>query len=141
MFAFFWQTYNPLLCIGLSPLVGVLGLVEKPRILCVGSQSGTDADTVSRLRQDYEVVEAPTPLRALSRLTNETFAGVYFFGDSQKDALRLARFMQSERILERIPEGVALLDVDNCIVWANDRIRHWIGQAVVEGENLYKAFS
>ena len=115
-------------------------MVEKPRILCIGPQSPADSETVSRLRKDYEVVEAPSPLRALSRLTKETFASVYFFGDSQKDALRLARFTQSERIVAGIPDGVALLDADNCIIWANRRLRDWAALDSIEGINFYKAF-
>ena len=116
-------------------------MVDKPRILCVGPQSTDDVETVSRLRKEYEVVEARTPLRALSRLTNETFTGVYFFGESQKDALRLARFTQSERILEGIPDGVALLDAGNSIIWANATLRHWANEAVLEGLDFYDAFS
>ena len=115
-------------------------MVEKSRILCVGPQSPSDSETVSRLRERYEVVEAPSPLRALSRLTKETFTGVYFFGDSQQDALRLARFTQSERIVAGLPDGVALLDADNCVIWANNRLREWAALDVIEGVNFYKAF-
>ncbi len=119
---------------------GDLGLVDKPRILCIGPPSADDAETISRLRLTYEVVEAPSPLRALSRLTNESFACVYFFGDSQRDALKLARFTQSERIVDGLPDAVALLDPDNRILWANDRLREWAVGESVEGVNFYEVF-
>ena len=92
---------------------------EKPRILCVGQPSKGDGDFVNRLGEFYEVVDAPTALRALARLTHEDFSGIYVFSEGLRDGLQLARLAQSERILEGMPDGVALLDAGNCIVWAN----------------------
>ena len=113
---------------------------EKPRILCVGQPSKGDGDFATRLREFYEVVDAPTPLRALARLTHEDFSGIYVFSEGLRDGLQFARLAQSERILEGMPDGVALLDAGNCIVWANERLRQWSSVDKLECVNFYEAF-
>lgn len=113
---------------------------DRARILCVGQPTSGDAELVAQLRGTYEIVEAPTALHAIARLTKESFAGVYVFSDYLSDALRLGRLLQNERVLEGMPDGVVLLDSDNTIMWANNRLREWSCQKDIEGANFYAAF-
>jgi CheY-like chemotaxis protein len=95
---------------------------------------------VGKLREAYEVVQEKSALRALARLTRETFAGVYVFSDHLSGAVRLGRLLQNERILEGMPDGVVLIDSENTIMWANSRLRQWSRHKGIEGANFYTLF-
>ncbi|MCA8987419.1 MAG: response regulator [Planctomycetaceae bacterium] len=113
---------------------------ERPKILCVGEPSENATGFLERLGDSFEIVKSDTPLDALDRLTRDKFAGVYVWGDAVRDSRQVARLVQNERILDGMPDGVALLDADNHILWANSRLRRWLRQGEVEGHNFYQAF-
>ena len=60
------------------------------------------------------------------RWPTSAFACIHVYPDESSDTLEIVRLFQKETILEGMPDGVALLNVDNSIVWANDRLRKWI---------------
>jgi CheY-like chemotaxis protein len=78
-----------------------------------------------------------SPIRALTRLTREEFAGVYVAAEHLREALRIGKLLQNERILQGMPDGVVLLDSDNTIIWGNGRLREWCSRETVIGENFY----
>ena len=43
------------------------------------------------------------------------------------------------QILGQLPDGVALLDADGTILWANDRLQSWCGQGALPGRDLGSA--
>ncbi len=112
---------------------------DKPKILCVRDRTNGMRALPPDLLGNYEVVEVQSPLRALARLTREQFAGMFVMSDHLKDALHLGRLLQNDRILDGMPDGVALLDMENIIIWANQRLRDWSGQADIVGANFYAA--
>jgi CheY-like chemotaxis protein len=114
-------------------------LSEKPKILCVRDRQNGSQALPARLLDDYEVVEVKSPLRALARLTRENFAGMFVMSDHIQDALHLGRLLQNDRILDGMPDGVALLDIENVVIWANHRLRVWAGGEDVIGRNFYSA--
>src|SRR5688500_16935314 len=101
-------------------------LSGKPKILCVRDRRN-GAQPFPHDLTEYEVVEVQSPLRALARLTRENYAGMFVMSDHLKDVLHLGRLLQNDRILDGMPDGVALLDVENVIIWANQRLRTWAG--------------
>ena len=113
---------------------------SRARILCVGQPQSCDAALLGQLRQTYDLVEVQSPLRALSRLTKESFAGIHVFPDHLDNALRLGKLLQNERILEGMPDGVVLLDGTNTITLANSRLKEWSRREVIEGTNFYSIF-
>lgn len=110
---------------------------DKPRILFLAGDIDGEADLRARLEGRFEVVTLHNSFRALARLAREPFAGVYVASNHLADAFQMGRLVQSERILAGFPDGVALLDSNSTIAWANDRLRQWADQSEVVGENFY----
>ena len=77
-----------------------------------------DDNVLRDLGEQFDLVQEQSLIRALARLSREEFAGLYLASDHLQDALDLGRSLQNERILEGMPDGVALVDNNNDIVWA-----------------------
>ena len=110
---------------------------ERPKILCVSDSHRRDTKLLGRLAETFDVVEVQSPIRALACLTRESFAGMYVMSEHFDEAVRLGRRLQNERILEGMPDGIALLDSDNSIIWANERLRVWSQRDSLLGTNFY----
>ncbi len=89
------------------------------------------------LEDQFDVVEVETPLQAIDMLREQSFAGLYMFGDEDEQTRRFARLLQNEQILEGMPDGVVLLNRDNTILWANAQYCRWCGCESVVGEDFY----
>ncbi len=114
---------------------------NKPKILCVGQPASENAGLLDKITDDYEVVQVNTRLRAFAQLARKNFIAIYVYPEpGERDGLELAKWTQSERILESMPDGVALLNADNAIVWANQRLKDWTGKADLSDCNFYSAF-
>ena len=59
--------------------------------------------------------------------------------DHFAEAVDVGRLVQNDRILQGMPDGVALLDHDNCILWSNRRLAEWTNRTDLEGANFYEA--
>ncbi|REK17536.1 MAG: response regulator [Planctomycetota bacterium] len=92
---------------------------------------------LDELRDSFDVVQVQSPLRALSRLTRETFAGLYVGAEHLGDAFQIGKLLQNERILEGMPDGIVVLDSENTIVWGNGRLSDWSDEKAVIGSNFY----
>jgi CheY-like chemotaxis protein len=112
-------------------------LTAKPKILLVCDSRENAEQLLARAADSHEVVVADDPLRALTHLTQERFAGVYVSSEYLQEALAIAKLLQNEQILEGMPDGVVLLDSDNSILWGNGRLREWSGRESVVGANFY----
>ncbi|MDE0736023.1 MAG: PAS domain-containing protein, partial [Pirellulaceae bacterium] len=111
----------------------------KPRILFV-----TDAETPAlpvseELANAFQIVRVDSSLQAISRLSEQPCAGILVDSEHFRDAQQIERLLDNERILESMPDGVALLDFENRIVWANERFCKWAESEEVIGENFYRA--
>jgi PAS domain-containing protein len=112
-------------------------LSAKPKLLFVGDSEPEQQRLLEQFRDGYDVVQARSPLRALSRLARETFAGLYVAPQLLGDAFQIGKLLQNERILEGMPDGVVVLDSENTIVWGNGRMREWTKRDNVIGLNFY----
>jgi GAF domain-containing protein len=114
------------------------GLPEKPKILLLLGDDCQDDDGMrARLEDHFQVEVARSSFRALARLNHESYAGVYVASGHLQDAFQIGRLVQSDHILEGMPDGVGLLDQDGTIRWANECFRRWTGRDQVVGENFY----
>ena len=109
----------------------------KPKILFVTDSRNEEEPLLGQLRESFEVIEVQSPIRALGRLTRESFAGLYVSAEHLTDAFQIGKLLQNERILEGMPDGVVLLDSDNTIIWGNGRLVEWTGREKVVGANFY----
>ena len=115
------------------------GLAKKSKILCL-FESKVPSDEASVLISDAcEPVYESSLIRALVRLNRDHFDGVYVQSGHLVDAIRMGRLLQTEQILDGMPDGVVLLDLDNTILWANHCFHQWCPDQVPLGKNFYAA--
>jgi CheY-like chemotaxis protein len=116
---------------------GIAALSQKSKILLVSESRASDEALLSKLGGEYDVEVVDSTIRALTLLNRDEFAAVYVACEHLKDSFQLGKLLQSERVLESMPDGVVLLDTDNGVVWANAAFRHWCNREHVEGGNFY----
>ncbi len=103
----------------LRVLARVRSVAEKPRLLVIERDSHLDESARNHLADHFEVVTSRTMARALVLLREHEFAGVYV-DTAQLAAVRWAGVLiQADEILEAISDGVAVVDADLRITWAN----------------------
>lgn len=112
-------------------------MTATPRILYVGDAQDGDRAIVEQLSRGRELVLEPSPLRAMGRLVREQFGGVYVSARFLEEASQIGRLLESQKILENMPDGVVVLDTDNTIIWGNARMREWAGERNLVGANFY----
>jgi CheY-like chemotaxis protein len=112
-------------------------LTDKPKILLVGESDEDNDPVCTGLGEAVDLVRVHNPIRAFARLSREDFAGVYVASRHLREAIKLGKLLQNERILEGMPDGVVLLDADNTILWGNGRMREWCESDTVIGANFY----
>ncbi len=111
---------------------------QKPKILFVGNSQKPQGELLSQLGQALTVEQVGTPIRALARLAHEVFDAVCVTGEHLSSAAQWGHFLQHERILQEMPDGVVLLDGENIILWGNQRMSQWAGHDNIVGCNFYK---
>ncbi|MEN6496769.1 MAG: response regulator [Thermoguttaceae bacterium] len=109
----------------------------KPRILFICDSPQVVEQVFGQSADSFDVVVVENPLRALVYLTRESFDGVYVAANFFQQAFELGSLLQNQQILEGMPDGVALLDSENTVVWGNGRLREWSTREQVVGANFY----
>ncbi len=112
----------------------------KPRILVLEGPDRSAGDLVVDRRPDWELVRVDGTTADLTRLPAERFDAIYI--DSRNPLIwqRVAHLFQSESILETLAEGVALVDLQMRIGWANLMFEAWC-DGPVRGLTFYEALS
>lgn len=110
---------------------------QRPKVLCLGGTHDAQVALRDRFGEDV-IVEEVSPLRALQRLSSGEYIGIYADADHFAEVINVARLLQNERVLQGMPDGVALLAADSTILWANERLREWTGREELVGANFYE---
>ena len=113
-------------------------MAERPRILVLEGSGRTAGDALQRAEPGWDVVRVEDPARGLALLHREHFDGVY--ADTQDPTVwsRAENLLQAERILDSLPDGVAVVTPDLQVTWANPTFTAWCGGQVV-GQAFYDA--
>jgi two-component system, sensor histidine kinase SagS len=113
-------------------------VAERPRILVLGSPPLTGSDWWQRCLADADAAHAETWASALDLLNRQPFdALVVSPGDTAAaDALRVQ--LLAQRILGTLTDGIALVDFDLKIRWANPTFTSWCKGPCV-GRGFYEA--
>ena len=84
-----------------------------------------------------------TSSAVLDALHEPAISGVWIARDQLPQISELRGIAQSGLMLRDMPEGVALMDSDMRVLWANDRLIEWAGtdKAPVAGRNFYDLLS
>jgi CheY-like chemotaxis protein/putative methionine-R-sulfoxide reductase with GAF domain len=113
-------------------------LTQRPRIL-VFDAPGLQANTLMECWQPHcDVVRVCTVGEGLALLRTEQFDGVY--ANPQDPAIweRAGSLLQADYILNVLGDGVALVNPDLRITWANKGFENWCG-GPVKGRTFYEA--
>lgn len=115
--------------------------MSAPRILCIGEPA------LGNQREPAEFVSVSGAVEALERLRAEPFDAVWIARGRLPAGSELFRLQQSGRMLQDIPEGVALVDEQRTVLWANARLADWAEDAVKDeagairnGVDFYEIF-
>src|SRR5262245_38547659 len=114
-------------------------VAAKSRLLYVSNPTTGINDLPPALRESAEIVVVHNPLRALATLAREPFDAIYVTAEHFQSALRLRRLLENDRILEGMPDAVALLDSDFSILWANHQLLKWCNRGNIVGERFFAA--
>jgi CheY-like chemotaxis protein/putative methionine-R-sulfoxide reductase with GAF domain len=111
---------------------------ERPRILVLGSPDARAADLFERCRRDCDVVRVDSLAQGLALLRQQPFDGFLLNPSESPLASIPGEFFQTERILQALNDGIALVGPDFRITWANTTFEGWCGGPVV-GRSFYEA--
>src|SRR5207302_280793 len=119
---------------------GATWVGDKPRLLVIERDAHHRAPASEQLADRFEVVTARTMSRALVLLREQEFTGVYV-DTAQLSAVRWAGVLiQADEILDAIADGVAVVDPDLKVIWANPEFHSFTDPAVPPvGSSFYRA--
>ncbi len=120
-----------------------MATTPKPSILYLGEPSQSDGQTIiDHLRQQFEVVTVDGSLALHAPKLDPDLAGVFvsgrLLGDSRNSSA--GRLIQNQRILDEMPNGVALLDGEHRVLWSNQGVQRWVGRTDVAGHGFFELF-
>ncbi len=119
--------------------LGVSGVAEKPRLLVIDRDSSHGKSTLDCLSESFERVTVRTISKALALLRDQKFDAVYVDA-SQLSAVRWVGMMiQAEEILDAISDGVAVVDPDLRIIWANPEF-HLLTDSAIAGRSAVQFY-
>ena len=85
-------------------------MVERLRILFVCKPSDSVESLPEGLRNSADVQVVHNPLRALAQVSRDHYDGIYSTSGNLQDIVKLGRLIENDRILEGMPDAVAMLD-------------------------------
>ena len=99
---------------------------QPSKLVCIGAPEGLPSDVSSD-----NVIVVHDALAAVKQLESPEVVGVWVARERLPEISELKGLSQSGAMLRDMPEGVALLDVDLRVLWANARLRRW---ASIDGD-------
>lgn len=126
----------------MSNLTGNLGLESLQKILWIGSQTvdekgGCNGNLSESFGSNVDIEQVENPVEAISRLSRTAYSGVFLDGERIGAEENVIRLLQSERILDGMPDGVALVNANMVVTWANKCLRRWSPLEDPHGSNFY----
>jgi CheY-like chemotaxis protein len=111
---------------------------ERLRILVLDGPGQKTGDSLERSQPGWDLVRVADPTEGLALLRSGHFDGVY--ADTQNPAVwaRAENLLQAERILDTLPDGVAVVCPELRILWANTTFEKWC-KGTVLGRGFYDA--
>ncbi|OYP36977.1 response regulator [Rhodopirellula sp. MGV] len=105
------------------------------RLICVGN--------LGSLPEDYssdDVLVLDSSATVLDQLSDQKIEGVWIARDLLPELGELRGLCQSGLMLRDFPEGAALLDQKNRVLWANRRLRRWFDKLDIDpvGDTIYE---
>ena len=111
----------------------------KPRILFLSGKRSGDDSLPTEAQPFFDVVRVSSRARALTLLQREKFDAIYVSAEHFEEALRFGRLLENNRVLEGMPDGVAVVDSASTIIWTNEQLQRWSHPGNIVGETLFTA--
>ncbi|HIA64058.1 MAG TPA: hypothetical protein EYN93_14415, partial [Planctomycetaceae bacterium] len=112
-------------------------MTERVKILVVGSTAEAESSVAENLRNAADLEVAATWNDARRLMREQCFDGV-FMGRSG-DGSNLSEISDLIRATQQIPQGVAIVDEKQNVLWANQQLNTWAECENAVGLNLYEA--
>ncbi len=111
---------------------------EPRKVICVGNPDTLPAD----IRRE-NVIVVDTSVAVVEQLSEPGIEGIWISRDQLPQVSELRGLAQSGLMLRDMPDGVALLDSDIRVLWANRRLAKWSGREdqALAGVNFYELLS
>jgi len=121
-----------------SPQAVTQSMSESGKLICVG-----DPTTLPSEIARESVILVDSSIAVVDALSEPAIDGVWIARDQLPQISELRGIAQSGLMLRDMPEGVALMDSDMRVLWANDRLIEWAGtdNVPVAGRNFYDLLS
>ena len=121
-----------------SPQAVTQSMSEPGKLICVGDPTTLPSEIA---RENVILVDNSSAV--VDALNEPTIHGVWIARDQLPQISELRGIAQSGLMLRDMPEGVALMDSDMRVLWANDRLIEWAGtdRVPVAGRNFYDLLS
>ena len=92
-----------------------------------------------QLPDSFEFVEVTGPAEALQMLSGGDVDGLFLDYKMQSADCQTMSLLRCAAMFENMSDGIALLDRDNNIIQANNKIGEWFGTQELIGVNFYQA--
>ncbi len=112
---------------------------DLPKILCLLGQHDRCQTLIERCGDRFASEVTDSPLQALASLRQQPFDGMLIGASQLNEALDEGRLLQNQYILDRIPDGIALLDRESRVVWGNKQLGEWFPGERMVGLNFFEA--
>jgi PAS domain-containing protein len=113
-------------------------VLQRPKVLLFGARPDELAPVASGLRTQCDVISVAGLAEGLSRLDESDVDGVCVVDERAPPADFL---LEAGGVLQQIPDGVAILDVESRVLWCNDRLHVLAGRTEpVKGEEFLDVF-
>ncbi len=100
-------------------------MAPMPKILLLSRRLDRVSALAERLRGEFEVVSSESVENSLLRLREGNFSGVFLCGEETSPA---SAIIQGSGLLDQLPDGYALLDTNEQVVWCNASLRKLAGR-------------
>jgi CheY-like chemotaxis protein len=113
-------------------------VLQRPKVLLFGARPDELAPVASGLRTQCDVIAVEGLAEGLSRLDESEVDGVCVVDERAPPADFL---LETGGVLQQIPDGVAILDLESRILWCNDRLHVLAGKTEpLKGAEFLDAF-
>ena len=99
--------------------------MESQRVLYLDLDKSSERAASPAILPGFSVEHVQSWVAALGKLSRASYRSVILEGQSVEATGKIVRLLQSERILDGMPEGVALVTADMKVTWVNSCLSSW----------------
>lgn len=102
------------------------------RILVLDGPGRAAGDLLQESQPGWELVRVEDAASGLDLLQTQVFDAIFADISDSGWRARAASLLQAQRVLETLPDGIAVVNADLTILWANATFEKWYGSKTVD---------